>query len=99
MNDREIVRSNPNARDYMDNFHINSHKNVLLLFEKTENNGKEAADGSELRKLLLLYLPKGHLHQCDQIARLCVQFLVIYNNENCQKAEKMPKALQNFAQY
>ena len=46
MNDREIVRSNPNASDYMDNFHINSHKNVLLLFEKTENNGKEAADGS-----------------------------------------------------
>ena len=31
------------------------------------------------------------LGQCDQMARLFVHFLVIYNNKICQKAEKIAK--------
>ena len=47
----------------------------------------------------ILSLTNFSVKQCDQMARLFVQFLVIYNSDNLPKSRrKLPKLLQNFAQ-
>ena len=38
--------------------------------------------------------------QCDQMARLCLQYLALYNSElNPNNIKKLPKKVHNFAKY